>query len=643
MNVGTMTTADTLALYAEAVWTPTDLIEIRCFPQKRQNGHAAPVSRWLPAETLHMKAEELATLNASGLNVTAGVLPRDKEGGRADEDTLAGWVLWADLDGIEPREAWTRAKSAGLPSPSTVVNSGHGVHLYWKLQAAIEPAILSKAVEDLAALLESDSSVKNPSRILRLPGFQNLKDPVAPVELLYAKPELQYSWDEIRAVIPRTVAEIARHTVPANGGTVYQGGEREALIEQARRYVAKIEGAAPGGRTTKAFRVAAVLQNDYGLSEGEALPILSGWDSTANNPAIQNDPQYGLDELANIMKNARKHAKKAPGRLADNNRRSPRTSTPSRIALPAAEQGGSSELREIFRAEGRGERRTISLPWPRLSSLTSALRPGFLSVVAAPAGHAKSLFALQIALHAYRESGAPFAFLPLEDSKADFMRRCLAYLAGDWSIIDDDPETARDRETILEQYRDDLEDISRFVCENPKKPTTGADGKPTVPPLPHDAVSQWAIDTVQNAGARVVVIDPLAQVGFDYPEYRGQKDFVCSLVGIAAELECSIVLVAHLVKRSGKAGSIPATGEDIQGCAELKRLSQVVILLDHHEEKTSEVYRPEGLREAVSHDRTVIVDKTRGTGGRGKRLAFRMESGSPRLEELGVIAPKAKQ
>ncbi len=41
--------------------------------------------------------------------------------------------LWADLDGCGPDEAIERCSAAGLPLPSFVVATGHGVHLYWLL------------------------------------------------------------------------------------------------------------------------------------------------------------------------------------------------------------------------------------------------------------------------------------------------------------------------------------------------------------------------------------------------------------------------------------------------------------------------------------------------------------------------------
>jgi hypothetical protein len=43
-------------------------------------------------------------------------------------------VLWTDLDNCSIEETHTRCNAAGLPIPSVVVRSGHGVHLYWILE-----------------------------------------------------------------------------------------------------------------------------------------------------------------------------------------------------------------------------------------------------------------------------------------------------------------------------------------------------------------------------------------------------------------------------------------------------------------------------------------------------------------------------
>lgn len=69
------------------------------------------------------------------VNVFFGVCPRFADGKRFD----LAWqirtvrVLWIDIDHVTVGEALERVRKAGLPPPTIVVNSGNGVHLYWKL------------------------------------------------------------------------------------------------------------------------------------------------------------------------------------------------------------------------------------------------------------------------------------------------------------------------------------------------------------------------------------------------------------------------------------------------------------------------------------------------------------------------------
>jgi len=71
------------------------------------------------------------------VNLFFGVCPRVGNKGRFD---LAWQIrvvraLWADIDHVTVEEACARITQAGLPTPSIIVNSGNGVHLYWLLDA----------------------------------------------------------------------------------------------------------------------------------------------------------------------------------------------------------------------------------------------------------------------------------------------------------------------------------------------------------------------------------------------------------------------------------------------------------------------------------------------------------------------------
>jgi P4 family phage/plasmid primase-like protien len=71
-------------------------------------------------------------------NIFFGVAPR--HGGKGQYDRAfqirTVRVLWADLDHTTVEEALRRCKDARLPTPSIVVRTGSGVHLYWLLEEA---------------------------------------------------------------------------------------------------------------------------------------------------------------------------------------------------------------------------------------------------------------------------------------------------------------------------------------------------------------------------------------------------------------------------------------------------------------------------------------------------------------------------
>ena len=614
-----MTPREQLTAFAAVLWEPKDLIEVRPLPS-----HLG-TRRWVEAASLPDMEAILKSYNSAGANLYAGVLPRVRDGAGTDADCLPGRVVWADFDHTDPQAATATAAKSGLPRPSMALNSEHGAHLYWKLTAPASPADLSVLVGDLAALLGSDPAVRNPSRIMRLPGFKNLKAPVAAAVLLHADPTAVYDFAVLRAVVPSAQPgpplPAPQTAVLGNPGA--NGGD--SLMERARRYAATVPGSTQGGRGNASYRLAAVLVNDFGLPAGDARSIMDGWDMAANSPPL------GDKELAAIVNNAGKYAKKPAGNKVTSTLRRP----PPRneIKLPT---GAASGFRAEFESECRGERRTLSLPWPRLQNESQLLRPGTLAVLGGPAGYGKSFFALELLAYVHNQ-GESWALLPLEDNRVAVERRLLAHLTGDWSVIADTPEDAEARQRLLDGHEARLADMIGNVAENPRLPIPGPDGKLVVPAVPYEAV----LDFIGATPARVVVVDPLSQIDFGEKSWVGEKNFIQRAGGLLAGSGATLVIVAHTVKRGGAASKLALSGQDLQGAAELKRLAHVVLILDAHPPKEVFVWRAGGLREKVEHNRTVLIDKSRNGRGGGARLAFNMDvPHGPRFDELGIIAPK---
>ncbi len=320
MNGGEVTSE--LAAYAKVVWSENDLIEIRPLPAgmgKRE---------WILAKDItHPDRVQRLIAENRVANIYAGVLPRIKEGGRA-EDVEGGRVVWADFDHMTPEEAIERTGRQEFPPPSMAVNTGHGAHLFWKLDKWETKERICECVTRIIQAFDCDKSVKDPARILRLPGFTNHKPPIAESGIIFADHESPYSLDELLSFLPEVSTPVVQPAVNikpwetqpsptvtpvAPGAPVAPISQDDDTISRAKKYVASIEGSNEGGRTNTAFRVAAVLVNDYQLDNQQALTILTGWDLMSNNPPIQNDPKYGYPELQKIINNAVKYHKKDSG------------------------------------------------------------------------------------------------------------------------------------------------------------------------------------------------------------------------------------------------------------------------------------------------------------------------------------------
>lgn len=128
-------------------------------------------------------AEEYAyRASDRGWDVYYGVLPRIREGGKATDVSALAWVLWADIDAKAHMgdKQYALAAIVRYPiTPSVIVDSGHGYHAYWKLDAPYLWDEVRPVLVGLAHQLRGDHVYDQP-RILRIPGTMNHKG-AAPV------------------------------------------------------------------------------------------------------------------------------------------------------------------------------------------------------------------------------------------------------------------------------------------------------------------------------------------------------------------------------------------------------------------------------------------------------------------------------
>ena len=161
-----------------------------------------------------------------------------KEGTTRSKETVqsACWV-WAEVDfkdhpGVPPEEILRRIQAAPLP-PTLIVASGHGYHLYWRLNEPLDAAP-GKAQQDLEEGLKlacryvgGDTNATEAARLLRLPRSCNRKDGGSvPVEIVsenghhYELSDLVEFWREALPILPEPIR--------ANGHSHSEGGPHTA-------------------------------------------------------------------------------------------------------------------------------------------------------------------------------------------------------------------------------------------------------------------------------------------------------------------------------------------------------------------------------------------------------------------------------
>lgn len=172
---------DQVARYAACVFEPLDWAEVRFIHRDKGKDGPKPCSECVPAGKLTLMVRKLADANAEGFNIYVGPNPRLACGAKGDAGVALARCLFVDFDKCAVDDAFERIVEAGLPTPTLTINSGHGCHAYWRMAEPMRDLASWKEIQkDLIALLGTDKVIFNPERMMRLPGFLNVKgEPVA--------------------------------------------------------------------------------------------------------------------------------------------------------------------------------------------------------------------------------------------------------------------------------------------------------------------------------------------------------------------------------------------------------------------------------------------------------------------------------
>ncbi len=281
--------------FCDCLFEPEDIVEARILK--------SGVSKFYQAKNLSQGNGELKAENERGQNIYIGANPRKQIGGTTDADVQLARCLFVDFDHITPVQV--AEKLGDFPIPTITINSGHGVHCYWRLVEPIRDTKVWRQLQKrLIKTLDSDKSIHNPSRIMRLIGYENVKNPDKPVSCCIvesdsARKYLLADIEENLEVLPSRTQSPVSNTPATNTGPLDK-------IGRAALYAAKWPPATEGSRNNETFRHAATLLKDFSLSETEAFSILSSWNS-GNTPPLTDE------ELRKIIISGEKYGTHAEG------------------------------------------------------------------------------------------------------------------------------------------------------------------------------------------------------------------------------------------------------------------------------------------------------------------------------------------
>lgn len=616
-----MQAIDQVRQYVACVFRPDDWVEVRCL--KGPAGQKQTRKYWRQAHDLVSLVPHLEGMNREGWDIYAGPNARKAENLSGDENVASFRVVFVDFDHLDAdgasctEIAMSTIADTNLPVPTMLIFSGHGCHGVWTLTESIDRDRWVNIQKRLIATLGTDPVIKNPERIMRLPGFQNVKAEPVDCFIVQADAGAVYAADEIEQALPElaTVKE-PRPAIPAQRAN----GSKEAKA-RAVLYAARWEGCSEGHRNSAAYRHACQLLRDFGLSSAHAWEILTDWNQS-------NTPQLSEEELRDAFTNAEKYgdgtvgSKLVEGRSAKRHAPAPRT---------AAGDDPASELESLIEAEIDGRYVNVVWPWPLLTDFGQCLTPGTRTMIVGTIGGSKSLALLQ-AVSLWVESGLKVAVLELERGRDFHLKRVLAQRTGIAELTKPKwvRENAEPVRALFNRHRPYLNSMGAAIHTAPRQFTTVQAG---------DWIEQRAAE-----GHRILAIDPVTALARGREPWHEDDAFMSRAEKAATAGGVSLVFITHAKKGAGNFPDL----DSLAGSTAWARFADAILWLQSHDMKLSTVKVSCGTDEQ-KHDRTLHLLKTRSGEGTGLRLAYRFEVGRDRtrnealtLRELGIIV-KGKQ
>lgn len=247
----------------------------------KMKGNSRPVPFTITIKDLQEDPEKLSLLMM--LNREWGLYFRPNGGGNTDAEIIRRNAVFAEMDDRPVDEQIEMFSNGPLP-PSILIVTKRSAHCYYLIEGDCSEQDWRDITNRVIAFFNSDPSIKNPSRLMRLPGFDHLsiEDDGAlrrkPVECVLVEPDRRYTVEHLKAAFP---------AVPRSKRT------------EARRQEGPV---GEGERNARLFRLGCYYRN-LGCEEDEIVAQLM-----IDNRKLCR-PMLDQEEVEEIARNACRYAK----------------------------------------------------------------------------------------------------------------------------------------------------------------------------------------------------------------------------------------------------------------------------------------------------------------------------------------------
>ena len=218
-----------------------------------------------------------------------GVYVVINNGGDTDSSITDCKAFFYEHDDIPKSEQLDLWKNIGLPRPSIRVDTGgKSIHNYWILKKAIDPTTWKPIQERLLDYADADRSLKNPSRVMRLPGTHYMdKDGTGELTRIVDISDKTYTLKDITECLP--TQKKAKEIKASSQYTEW----KTQPIEVVEKALQSIPARVPGSGTYHEYR-----NIFWGLIK--ACEEAGKYKYYAINLMQMNSPDWkGLDQIAN--------------------------------------------------------------------------------------------------------------------------------------------------------------------------------------------------------------------------------------------------------------------------------------------------------------------------------------------------------